>query len=134
MHDAVPGDDIDSMLGRLRAAATAPPTDRARSAAAVQRADDAAHSEPQPTLDEVTAPNDASSPGPPPTGTVDAAGVAAYAARRGMQASRHGGYWCAPLDGYWSSYYAEHAREPGNTEPAPWVKRRRSSNGVRSSV
>jgi hypothetical protein len=32
--------------------------------------------------------------------------------------------WGAPLHGLWSEYYKTHAREPDNTELAPWVAKR----------
>ncbi len=63
------------------------------------------------------------------------ADIAAYATGRGMHqnGSPGGGYWCASLHGYWSSYYEHHARQPMTTTPAPWVagalRRRRGGNG-----
>lgn len=144
-NEAIPGNNTAQLLTRLRAASTTPKATPpvVPSSVSVLAADVAAHNEPQPVLDEadgnaagqgvqsqvaqpsmVMATSASSSlltgvSNPLPTC------IEAYAAARGMQASWGGGYWCAPLHGYWSSYYAVHAREPSNTEPAPWVKGRR---------
>jgi hypothetical protein len=32
--------------------------------------------------------------------------------------------WCEPLHGLWSDHYSSTARQPGNTELAPWVAKR----------